>query len=229
MGNLNLKVPYYFKGAGATASLDTLDCAAGDDEPSSVDIFGVTDVATAYLGTVADADLKNPNIPTSGAVSTPIGSVSASVSSPLLGAVNTTVTVTATGNAISSVPGHSGHLVFTPAYDGVDSKPVPGTTLLRLPTAVDGNMTVAVTGTLPVGVTVASILSDIHAVVNPTLTPLNNRVVKPLQCALGLSLGAADVWAPPKQKCNPTSFNTGPISSVGPQTPYGYQIPTLVA
>ena len=62
---------------------------------------------------------------------------------------------------------------------------------------------------------------------NPTLTPLNNLIVKPLQRALGLSLGDADIWAPPVQTCSPTSFNTDPTSSVGPLAPYGYQIPSL--
>ncbi len=223
LGNLTLKVPYFFEGAGASASLDTLTCPTGADEPSNVKIFGQTSVAKTSMNAATNANITSPSGTVITAVSTPIGSLTVNL---VLSSV--TVTVSATGAVVSSIPGHSGTLTFTGPYDGTTSQKVPGTTALTLPTAMDGNLTVTVSGALPLGLDLPGIQSAIWAVLNPTLTPLNNLIVKPLQRALGLSLGDADIWAPPVQHCNPTSFNTDPTSSVGPSAPYGYQVPSLV-
>jgi uncharacterized membrane protein len=228
LGNISLKIPYYMQLAGASASLDTLDCSAGAEVPAKVTIYGETEAASISLGTVTNAQLTSPMTTVVAAASAPIGSVSLNL---LLTSV--TVTVNATANAISSVPGHAGLIEFTPnadgVYDGVESKPVPGTTELKLPTAVNGNLSVVVTaGSLPLGVSLADIQSAIYAVVNPTLTPLNNLLVKPIQKALGVSIADAHVWAPPVQTCTPTSYNTDPTSTPGgPANPDGY-LPSLI-
>lgn len=221
LGNINLKIPYYLHGAGAAASIDTITCSAGSSDPDNVKIFGETYLARTSLGTVTNGNLTSPSANVVAAAATPVGSLTANV---LLTSV--TLNVSADGRVVSSVPGRSGMLTFTPPYDGSSSQPVPGSTALALPAAMNGQLTVTLSS-LVGGLTLAGVESDIYAAVNPTLAPLNNHLVKPLQKALGVSLGAADVWAPPVQTCEPTSFNTGP-TSVGPDTPYGYQIPSLV-
>lgn len=222
LGNLPIKVPYFLEGAGATAGLDALTCPTGADEPSNVKIFANTSVAKASINAVSNGNLTSPSGTVIAAVSTSIGTLTANVD-----LTSVTVDVKATGAVVSSLPARSGLLTFTGPYDGTTSQKVPGSTALTLPTTMDGNLTVTLSA-LPTGLTLAGVESAIYAAINPTLTPLNDLIVKPLQRSLGLSLGDADVWAPPVQTCNPTSFNTDPTSSVGPSAPYGYQIPSLV-
>jgi hypothetical protein len=186
--------------------------------PTSVKILGQTTVAKTSVGTVSNAGLTSPSGATVTAGPATIGALTA---------LGVTLNVTSSGSVVSSVPGHSGLLTFTPPYDGATSQPVPGTTALTLPTAMDGNLTITLSA-LPIGLTLAGVQSAIYAAVNPTLAPLNNLLVKPLQRALGLSLGAADIWAPPVQTCAPTSFNTDPTPSVDSSHPFGVQNPSLV-
>jgi Flp pilus assembly protein TadG len=134
--------------------------------------------------------------------------------------------------ATAQVPGHSGMRSFSPPYTGATSQTIPGSTTVPLPALGAGNITVGLTGlgtTLAtLGLTPSGVTTLIVNLVSPLVTPLNNTVVAPITRGLGLSLGAGDLWAPPPQNCNPTSFNTDPTSSVGPGTPNGYQVPSLV-
>ena len=211
---INLSVPYYLEGAGADASLDTMTCAAGDDVPSSVKIFGETTLAKTSLGTVADATLSNPGA-VAVAATTTLGSVSVNL---LLTSV--TITVSTNNVVTSTFPGHSGMLTFTPPYTGTTSQPVPGTTALALPTAAASDLTV--TAALS-GAQILSIKNAIIAAVNPASTTLNSLLLVPLQRSLGVTLAAGDVWAPPAQHCNPVSYNIGPPGVTAPL------VPTLVS
>jgi uncharacterized membrane protein len=210
---INLKIPYYLEGASATASLDTMTCAAGNDVPSSVTIFGETSVATTSLGTVADADLRTPST-VAVAATTTLGSVSVNV-------LLTSVTITVRTNPVvtSTFPGHSGLLTFNPPYTGTTSQPIPGTTVVSLPTMASSGLDV----TASLGSTaILNIKNTIVGAVNPASNTLNNLVIAPLQKALGLTLAAGDVWAPQPQKCNPVSYNVS-----GPPGPAPL-VPTLV-
>lgn len=225
---LPLTIPYYFDAAAAYGKLDTIHCASNNPTPTSVQIFGQTDIANSYVGTVTEASLASPTA--SVASTTTLGGVSVNLGL-LLGSVGVTASLTGP-LATQQIPGHSGLRTFSPDYTGETSQTIPGATTVPLPALGAGNLTVSLTGlgaTLAtLGLTPATVTNAILGLVNPLLTPLNNTVVAPITRGLGLSLGAGDLWAPPPQNCNPTSFNTDPTSSVGPAAPYGYQIPSLV-
>jgi uncharacterized membrane protein len=213
VATINLSVPYYLEGAGADASLDSMTCAAGNDTPTSVQIYGETTVAKTSLGTVADATMKDPSA-VAVAATTTLGTVSVNL---VLSSV--TITVSTNNVVTSTFPGHSGMMTFTPPYTGTTSQAVPGTTTLALPTAAASDLTV--TAALS-GTQLLSIKNSLIAAINPASTLLNSLLVVPLQRALGLTLAQGDVWAPPAQHCNPVSYNVG-----GPSTPAAL-VPTLV-
>jgi uncharacterized membrane protein len=230
VANLNLSVPYYVTGAGATASLDTMTCAAGNDVPTSVDIFGQTTLATSNLGVVSDAALSNTT--TTPTISAAGNMGGANLSVTVLG-ITTGVSISVLENGVISVsyPGHSGHVLFNPPYDGATSKPVPGTTSLTLPSTVVQNgatagFTLNVSGLGASLVNITTLQNDILAQIGPTgaaLGALNSVLIGPLQRALGLSLANGDIWAPPAQHCNPVSYNVS-----GPGTPAPL-VPSLVS
>lgn len=226
---LPIKVPYYLYSAGATASLATLGCASGSSVPTDVTIFGQTEIANAYVGFVGESALQTPGA--SVAANGQLGAVTVDLG-VVLGSVGVTVNTTG-ALASSSIMGHSGSRTFTPDYTGATSQTIPGSTTVPLPTLSAANLNVELTGLgatlLSLGLSPSVVTNLVLAAVNPLLTPLNNTIVAPVTRGLGLSLGAGDLWAPPPQNCNPVSFNTDPTSSVGPASPFGYQIPSLAS
>ncbi len=70
----------------------------------------------------------------------------------------------------------------------------------------------------------AAVKSAVAAAINAALPDLSTSLLEPLYRSLGLSFAGTDVWAPPPQNCQPTSFNVDP--SPAGSTPV--LIPTLL-
>ena len=222
VGVFNIDVPYYFDAASAEAKLDTLDCPSGAAIPTSVDILGVTQPVGVYIGSVLDGKLSDTS-------ATPTPTVSTLTNVNVTSLIH--VKIDTTSVASTSVPGQSALLTFSPPYDGATSQPVPGTALTSVPVFLSNGSqlksVVTVGGLVDAGLSSSVTTAVINAVANANL-PLVSHLYGRMARTLGLSIGGAEVWAPPVQTCDPTSFNTDPTSSVGPDTPYGYQIPSLV-
>ena len=220
IGLLDVDVPYYFAAGSAQAKLDTLHCSAGAATPTKVDIRAVTQPVTVSIGSVTDPNLKNP-------AATPAPGVATLVDVDL----GLTSVELRTTTVVSTTVGSANQLLsFDPPYTASAApKNVPGTQITNVPTLGSSNLdaTVTVLGALSLSLESNLTTAVVNAIVAAAL-PLVNNLYRPMAKALGLSIGGADVWAPPVQNCNPTSFNTGPTSSVGPATPFGYQIPSLV-
>lgn len=190
---MRVKVPYYLDLGRGHAYLEDINCSTSA-EPTSVENLGTTDVGTATLGLVSDANLRNQLSPP------PLEPVPLVIGSELAGSVVVSITST-TG---TTIPANSGTLLtFNPPYtDTSPSQPVPGTAIY-LPALATTNTTATVLGVLNTG-----LLNDVINGVNASgltfssgTTGVTTSIVKPLYDALGLSFGGADIWAPPEQTC----------------------------
>jgi uncharacterized membrane protein len=200
---MQITVPYYIDAGTGTAKLDTLTCAPGNGVPSNVKIFGETSPATVNIGTVTNPALSGGSAPTPG--------VATLANVNLAGLIHvTTATNTVT---TTSVPGRSALLTFLPDFTPTTpaSQPVPGTGIVSVPTVGSSNLTTTVTvaGLLNVGLGTNVSTAVVNAVTG-SATPLMNALFSPLFKALGLTLGGADVWSPPVQQCNPSSYTVDP-------------------
>lgn len=222
VGVFNVTVPYYVDGGSAQAKLDTLHCSGSNTLPDSVDILGVTQAASANIGSVSNPALSDTTTAPVPGVAT-LTNVSVT---PLIH-----VTVTTTSVVTTSVAGTSKLLTFSPApYAASDaSKSVPGTQLVSLPVLAAGNVSSQVSVTTPavfplpaVTVVDATLSSNVAAsvvtAVSTAKLPLLDNIFTPLMKSLGLSLAGAEVWAPPPQLCQPSSYSlaTTPSTSIGP-------------
>jgi uncharacterized membrane protein len=188
---------YYLDAGTAHAYLDAMRCGASA-EPTGVDIWGVTDIGTSKLGLVSGTAL--------GTRETTPNPTNQTVVVGLAGLVN----VKTTSVLSTTIPGNSGVMrTFLPAYDGVTSQEVPGTTV-SLPAVTSGSLTVE---PAVVGLNASSLIGDLVVAINATTNPaLPNApgaptsILKPLYNALGLSFGSADLWAPQEQTCAAVSL-----------------------
>jgi len=167
--------------------------------PTDVSILGTTDVGKVVVGTVADAVLGNP-------AATPV---------PALTHIVNILGITLDANSIGAVTvtlnGNSGTLLhFAPPYTATTppSQHISAGTAFSLPALTASNTTILGAALLPT--LQGTILSTIAA----TVSPLTTTLLNPLFKGLGLSYAGADIWAPPPQSCNPTSFNTDPGGNV---------------
>ncbi|MGH9277687.1 MAG: pilus assembly protein TadG-related protein [Acidimicrobiales bacterium] len=195
-----LTVPYYIDAAYAEGKLDTIHCTDGTLTPTSVDIYGETQIARTYVGSVTEPSLSTPGA--SVAATGQLGAVSVNLG-VLLGTVSVTVSTTGTV-ASASVPGHSGTVSFSPPYAGTETHVIPGATTVPLPSLAVGNLDVQLNGAglVTLGISVDVVKNAVVSLLSPLVTPLNNNLVAPLTSALGLSIGAGDLWAPPPQSCH---------------------------
>jgi uncharacterized membrane protein len=196
---LQITTPYYMDAGTAQAKLDTMACATGSSVPASVSIFGVTQPATVNIGTVSNPALSSGGPPTPGV---------ATLTNVQLGLLH--VTVNTTSVQTTTVAGKTALLSFSPAYtQSSPSQPIPGTQIASVPTVGGSNLSVAVTGVGSLGLN-AFVSTAVVNAITAAATPLMNTLFVPIMKSLGLSLGGADIWAPPPQLCNPTSYNTDP-------------------
>jgi uncharacterized membrane protein len=194
IGVLNVSVPYYLEIGRATAKLDTITCTAGQAVPTDVSILGSTDAGKTEVAAVGDAALSNPATPPVPGVAT------------LVNVLGITMTTTSVAAATVTIPGNAGTLLhFSPPYTSGGASQHISATTLSLPTLTTSNTTTAGGGLLN-GLVSTTVLNAVNLVV-PSLT---TSLISPLMKGLGLSYAGADVWAPPPQNCNPTSFNTDP-------------------
>lgn len=205
VARVNVTIPYYIDAGTAQGKLDTISCTVGQSRPNSVTIVGVTQAASANIGSVSNAALSNPSTAPSAGVAT-------------LADVNVTplikVRIRTTAATSVSVPGRTATLTFNPPYAfDSPSQPIPGTQLVSLPLLGGSTTTTEVLVTLPlvgeildVGLSLGVETTLINTLVSRS-TGLLNNLITPAMRAMGLSLAGADVWAPPPQECQPTSFN----------------------
>ena len=191
VGLLSVSVPYYLEAGSAEAKLDAVVCSGSEATPTRVDILGSTTVGKTVLGAVSDANLANTTTAPTPTTAT------------LVNALGITVNTNSTSALTVNIPGNSGELLsFDPPYTTTSaSQEVDGTQSLSVHTLASSNLSVS--GTL-LGSLVAS---TVTTAVNALLGDLTSVVLRPLFRALGLSFASADVWAPPPQTCQPTSFN----------------------
>ena len=206
IGVLAVSVPYYLEAGVAEAGLDTLDCTASTGTPARVDILGLTEVGKTVLGAVTDSALSNP-------AAAPVPTTAT-----LVNVLGITVTTNSTSAVTVTLPGNAGTLLsFDPPYTADRPSQQVSGTQLSLSSVASSNL--VVTGTLLDSLVKTTVANAINAVL-PNLT---TTLLTPLYRSLGLSFAGADVWAPPPQTCQPTSFNTD--TSAAGSTPV--QIPTL--
>jgi len=205
IGLVDIVVPYYVDAGTAKAKLDTLSCAAEQAVPSSVLIQGVTQAASANIGTVDDGALDDA------APGPGVDTLTDTQVTSLIHATVKTTTVTST-----NVGGRTEMLTFTPDYtvDG-NPQPITGTQLVSLPVLGSSELDTKVTvgGVLDAGLSSSLTTAVVDAVVS-SATPLLNNLFQPAFRSLGLSVAGADVWAPPPQDCQPKSFNVDPGGDV---------------
>ncbi len=194
IGLVAVKVPYYLNAGNARAYLESMQC--NDDAiPDNVKIRGVTDAATTQLGAVADASLGSTT-------TVPVPGTATLVNIAGLVKVDTSSVVTA------SIPGNSGMTrTFTPSYTPSSPPQSVSSSTVTLPTLATGNLTVT---TLGIGLSAAAISLDLVNGINAALPNLQSNLLTPLYRSIGVSYGGADLWAPPVQKCDPTSFSVNP-------------------
>ncbi|MCA1705017.1 MAG: hypothetical protein LC808_17850, partial [Actinobacteria bacterium] len=198
IGVLDVNVPYYLELGEADAKLDTLTCPAGATTPTDVSILGTTDLGRTVVGTVADASLKDP-------AATPVP-----VLSHIVNTLGITLDATSIGAVTITLPGNPGALLhFSPPYTATSASKSIAATAFSLPSLTAGNTTVAGAGLLG-SVVSTTVLSAISALVPGLTTTLLN----PLMHGLGVSYAGAEIWAPPPQNCQPTSFNVDPGGDV---------------
>jgi uncharacterized membrane protein len=198
---------YYLNAGNAHAYLDAVHCGT-TSTPTSVDIWGVTDVGTSRFGLVSDTDLRTQS-------TIPVPAPNQTVLS-ILGLVN----VKATGLVTTTIPGNSGIMrTFTPPYTATSpSQTVPGT-MLSLPSLANTSLTTeALVLNLNTGTLITDLISGINATgltFNSNAPGVTTTILKPLYDAIGLSFGTADLWAPPVQTCAALS-SLGGITSTNP-------------
>ena len=199
---VNVVVPYLIDAGTAQARLDTINCATGNPVPTSVLIQGVTQGASANIGTTTNGALGGSGTPTPGVATL----TDVSVTSLITVKINTTSVVT------TSVSGKTEMKTFTPPYSW-DNPPqnMTGTQLVSLPVlgGSNTNTEVRVAGLLDVGLSLSVEAALINALVGRSTAILNN-VITPTMRAMGLSLAGAALWAPPPQNCSPSSYNVDP-------------------
>lgn len=195
---LTVTVPYYLEAGSARAALDTMTCT-GPDTPTNMKIMASTNAGRTFVGYVDDAALGNPTSPTPGSFEL--------VNVSILGLGN--VRTTLNGTLQTTITGNPGELLtFTPPYSGTTSQQITGSAVsLHTLAGANLNTTALVGGTL--------ISDTIAQTVNLLLPDLSSALLQPLYRATGLSFANADIWAPPAQHCNPTSYT---ISGPSPTT-----------
>jgi len=208
---VEVTIPYYIDAGTAQAKLDKINCSVGQAQPTSVVIVGETQAISANIGSVGNAALGGSATPVAGVATLADMSVTSL----------TRVRITTTTATSLSVPGTTATRTFNPPYAS-DNPPqtIPGTQLVSLP-VLGGATTVTevlVGEVLDVGLSAGVETALLNAVAGRSTGILNN-VITPAMRALGLSLGAAALWAPPPQNCNPTSFNTDPGGGPPPTIP----------
>jgi len=195
-------IPYLIDAGTAQARLDTLNCAVGDAVPTSVLIQGVTQPASANIGTTTNGSLSGSGSPTPGLAVL----ANTAVTSLITVKINTLSVVTV------AVGGKTEMKTFTPPYSW-DNPPqiMTGTQLLSLPTLTNSstNTEVRVGPLLDVALSAGVEATLIDALIARSAAILNN-VITPTMRSMGLSLAGAALWAPPPQNCNPSSYNVDP-------------------
>ena len=196
-----VKVPYYLDAGRAQAKLHALNCAPDQDTPTSVDVWAVTQAGSTTLGAVSPpASIGGPTPPAPG----PATMLNVNVSLLGLGLVN----VQAKTNTVvtNTIPGNPGVMLNFTAADtaGNVSKSVAATQAPTLAQLTTSNTDVTASA---VGVDVLTVESNLVAGVNAALPDVLAKIVRPTFRALGLSYAGADVWAPPPQDCDPSSYN----------------------
>lgn len=198
---------YYLNAGNAHGYLDAIHCGT-TSTPTSVDIWGVTDVGTSKFGLVTDTDLRTK-------ATIPVPAPNQTVLS-ILGIVN----VKATGLVTTNIPGNSGIMrTFLPPFtDTSPSQTVPGT-MLSLPSLANTSLT---TEALVVSLNTGTLITDLVSGINSTGLTFNSSapgvattILKPLYDSIGLSFGAADLWAPPAQTCAALS-SLGAVTNTNP-------------
>jgi len=200
IGLLDVNVPYYIEIGAADAKLDTLTCTVGVAVPTAVSILGTTNVGKVVVGTVADAVLSNP-------ATMPVPALTR-----IVNALGITLDANSIGGVTVTLAGNPGDLKsFAPPYTATTpaSQHIAAGGAFSLPSLTAANTTTAGGGALN-GLVSTTVLSAVGLVVSPLTTTLLNPMFK----GLGLSYAGADIWAPPPQSCNPTSFNTDPGGNV---------------
>lgn len=198
---------YYLNAGNAHGYLDAIHCGTAST-PTSVDIWGVTDVGSSKFGLVTDTDLRTK-------ATIPVPAPNQTVLS-ILGIVN----VKATGLVTTNIPGNSGIMrTFLPPFtDTSPSQTVPGT-MLSLPSLANTSLT---TEALVVSLNTGTLITDLVSGINSTGLTFNSNapgvattILKPLYDSIGLSFGAADLWAPPVQTCAALS-SLGGVTNTNP-------------
>jgi uncharacterized membrane protein len=200
-------VPYYLEGGSGSASLDTAHCTS--TTPDSVDILGVTNAVGANVARVSDTDLSSS-----------LGSTITKSQATVLDVAGV-VTVKARTGISNVVAGASQLLNFTPDYLAKESTPQHITgSALQLPAVAPSDLQVSLlAGGLLLNV--ATIQTTIANAISAAVPAIQNTVLAGVSKALGLTFGGADVWAPPVQNCQTTSFTNQPTPTVD-------SIPTLL-
>lgn len=196
-----VKVPYYLDAGRAQAKLHALNCVAGEDTPTSVDVWALTQAGSATMGAVSPpASIGGATPPAPGRATLLDTTVS------VLGLGLVRVQAAADPLVVAQLPGNPGVMRnFSAAETAADtSKPVAatGSPTLTYLTANDVDVTASA-----VGIDLLTVESNLIAGVNAALPDMLAKIVQPTFRALGLSYAGADVWAPPPQDCDPSSFN----------------------
>jgi uncharacterized membrane protein len=200
-------VPYYLEGGSGSASLDTAHCTSAT--PDSVDILGVTNALGIDVARVSDTDLSSA-----------LGSTITKGQATVLDVAGV-VTVKAKTGISNVIAGASTLLNFTPDYLAKEATPQHITgSALQLPAVAPTDLQVSLlAGGLLLNV--ATLQTTIANAISAAVPAIQNTVLAGVSKALGLTFGGADVWAPPVQNCQTSSFTNQPTPTVD-------SIPTLL-
>jgi uncharacterized membrane protein len=205
--SITVRVPYYLEGGSGSASLDTAHCTS--TTPDSVDILAVTNAVNANVARVSDSDLSSS-----------LGSTITKGQATVLDVIGV-VTVKARTGISDVVAGASQMLNFTPDYAAkqATSQHVTGSAL-QLPAVAPTDLQVSLLagGAL---INVSTLQTTIANGISAAVPGIQNTVLASISKAVGLTFGGADVWAPPVQNCQTTSFTNQPTPTVD-------SIPTLL-
>ena len=218
VGVVTVTVPVTVEGGGATATITGFGCPA----PTTVPDVPAPPPATTQTASSVDV---------LGEARTLEASTGAFVTSALGGLI------TISGDPVAAVAsaGSAGTTYqFLPAFTDTFTVQAAQLESLGVPA---GSIDVTIAGVPPVGVTPASIASDVASALNPVLSALPPVVMPNLYDALGIAYGSADIRlmtgaTPPHPACVPTdasaSTPTGGGSTPGGTTVTYSGIPTLV-